>query len=857
MGSDCELALTSGGAIDLSQVDPLGATNTIGTVASLQTAASSSFDLVNGQSLTVGPLGSLAGITTNDGNVVLQTLNAGSNITIDGPIDTNNGTGSLTGAFAQIGLSATGTIGETSSVGQLVAPSVEVVAGGTADLSSGLDVVQTFAGQIAGAGSSGSGLTLLSNNDLTIDTLQISAGPLSLPTVQGVTTNNGTIDLETIGALTLNQSVNSNNGLTTLAPKTAPVVLRSLLSGDITQSTSSGNNGIIIGGALVAEADNGNVVLTAANHIGANDNGSGIAGTPGTVAGAAAGSFSLVNTNAGITVDLVTLGCGSSEGGIETSPLTGFASHDINLATVVTGNVAGAGNITINQPLLAPRGGINVAVAPNSTFTNNSTGGLSFFDTASAGLDTSFRGGSVVILADNMSLAGGTILTGSNVATAGAVVLAPATPTRGIAIGGSDPSTLNLAQGDIDSITAGFLQFGYKADGTGTSSYTGTVNPGTIAINTDQLAALLLVTGGQVSQAATDAISYTGKNPLQLGVLAGDTVALLGNNSVPTLARYDDGAGKSFTFVNNNTPGNLTVGSISRSQLALTIDGTTGLPTPSVAGGAAPNPLTGITTNNGDVTLKAFAGGTLTLATPVNAGTGTVTLFSSGTTTQSSGAIITAGTLSSEATADVTLTEQNQVAALNLIASNGLNAFTFTNARDLSITGTGVTSWQTITLNVTGNLTIGAPLATLAPGDSIALNIAGSISEPTGGSITTTALTGSSVGGATLGGDNAVGNIAAGGWSDTGAGSAGFILHNTQNLTIGGTISSASGPITLTTPAALNLAGDLSASAGTVTLGRSAITQASGTINASNLIATTRLDSGGAISLTNTSSLIR
>ena len=41
---------------------------------------------------------------------------------------------------------------------------------------------------------------------------------------------------------------------------------------------------------------------------------------------------------------------------------------------------------------------------------------------------------------------------------------------------------------------------GYKADGTGTSAYTGTINPGTATINTDNLAALLLVTGQSIAQ---------------------------------------------------------------------------------------------------------------------------------------------------------------------------------------------------------------------------------------------------------------------------------------------------------------------------------------------------------------------
>ncbi len=844
-----ELSISSTGAVDLPEA------NTVSFLAGSVSDIGAAFDFRNDStSLLIDQVGSRRGITTNAANIVLVTTTSG-DIGITQSINANNGSTTLGALPGLIGISSAGAIIEDPRV-RLVGAGAELLAADLIDLEGdnklGSGTLGTPGNVAATAGLIAGNLTSADPNNffafvnfnagLEVSTVQVSAGssPIThLPSQTGVVTGGAEIDLIVdqraispnpgVG-LKLSQQVNANGGSTTLGSAPGFVeLITAENAGDITQTST----GKVVASQLYVEADSGNVVLTANNRIGVQDSG-GIATTAGLVSGFAFGNLSLVNSNAGIDVDVVgpTCGCFTASG------IATFAG-DINLATV------GTGAITVNQPLSAGAN-INIAVAPGYGFTNNSTGGvLSFppplgFLVAPAGLDTSFSGGSVVILADQISLANGTISTVDTCACgsvfAGAVVLAPATPSKDIVIGGSDPATLTLAQNDIDTITAGSLQFGYKADGTGTASYTGTINPGTLNINTDNLPTLLLVTARKVTQSSSDAITYTGSTALELGVVAGDTVSLLGNNSVPILAGFVDGAGKSFTFQNNVPGGDLTVGALSRQQFALTIDSTTGLPTPSVMSSSSPNPsnpLSGVTTNNGDVTLTAFNGGNLTLANPVNAGSGTVTLGATGTITQSSGAILTAGTLASSAAGNVTLTEQNQVAALGLNSNNGTSAFSFTNARDLSVAA-DVSTWKTITLTNTGNLTISAPLATLTPGDSIALNITGNISEGPGGSITTTTLTGSSVGGATLGGDNLVATI--GGWSDTGAGSAGFVLHNTQNLTVGGTISSVSGPIALTTTGSLDLRGDLSTPTGMVTLGAGgSISQELGTITAATL----------------------
>src|SRR5262249_41533646 len=127
----------------------------------------------------------------------------------------------------------------------------------------------------------------------------LPANPLS-----GIITTNGNITLRTtdFGQITLNAPVNANAGSTTLGSSPGTVFL--FAADDLSQNSS----GIIVAGALTAESDNGDVTLTAANRIGANDV-LGVATTAGQLAGGAAGDFSFVNSNAGIDVTTISCGC--------------------------------------------------------------------------------------------------------------------------------------------------------------------------------------------------------------------------------------------------------------------------------------------------------------------------------------------------------------------------------------------------------------------------------------------------------------------------------------------------------------------------------------------------------------------
>ncbi len=105
-------------------------------------------------------------------------------------------------------------------------------------------------------------------------------------------------------------------------------------------------------------------------------------------------------------------------------------------------------------------------MAPGSAFTNTAKDNTTFDSDylgphgSTAGLDTTASNGPVVILADAITLFGGTIQTGNNAATAGGVVLAPATTTDGIILGDvGSTGFLGLQTADLASITkAGFVQ---------------------------------------------------------------------------------------------------------------------------------------------------------------------------------------------------------------------------------------------------------------------------------------------------------------------------------------------------------------------------------------------------------------
>ena len=294
---------------------------------------------------------------------------------------------------------------------------------------------------------------------------------------------------------------------------------------------------------------------------------------------------------------------------------------------------------------------------------------------------------------------------------------------------------------------------------TWTSAATLTMNAsGSILVNsaitntTSTNAALTLVAGGGVSQSANGIISVS-----NLSVAATNDVNLNAANAVTTLAGSVLGGGSNFVF-NNAAP--LTVGAV---------------------GGRS-----GITTNNGGITLTTTSKSGLTLAANLNAGGGTVTLNSAGGITQSSGEI-TAAVLSGTAAGATLLTSANNVAALSSFKAPGqLFVLDDSNAAALSVSDltAGTIGLTAGSINIPGAIT----------GDSVKLTAtAGGISEA-GGSIASPQLFGSATGAVDLTGTNDIATL-----SGFTASDQAFALTTNTALTVFGDVTAAT--VSLTAPA--------------------------------------------------------
>ncbi|HTW53238.1 MAG TPA: filamentous hemagglutinin N-terminal domain-containing protein, partial [Stellaceae bacterium] len=207
------LAVNSIGSVDL----PIN--NLVTTLAANVTGLGSTFDFSDAQTLTVGTVGSVSGVTTNgtDGsaaNIVLATTSG--DIDIEQPVSTNGSNGPVLGAsLGEIGLDAAGNIvmNQSGSAGQLIAFGVEAFASGNIDLDGsanffgnrigGSDNIygeaQTagfFAGETTAAGDP---LTFTdSNAGLTIGQLGVSAGSITLSAISGVYSNGGDIQIASL-----------------------------------------------------------------------------------------------------------------------------------------------------------------------------------------------------------------------------------------------------------------------------------------------------------------------------------------------------------------------------------------------------------------------------------------------------------------------------------------------------------------------------------------------------------------------------------------------------------------------------------------------------------------------------------
>jgi filamentous hemagglutinin family protein len=564
-------------------------------------------------------------------------------------------------------------------------------------------------------------------------------------TVAGPVIGNRNVEIETSGTpLTLTGNV------------TGQFVLLNadFLGGSVTQT-----GGIITAGSLNVLAGDtfaGSISLTGNNQI-----------TSLTQFFEATSGIAYLNNARPLTVSDTTFGQSTTlnvAGGITFTGLgTGTSFHGPSFVSLVsTGAVSQTGTGALSVNTLSVSG---TTVGLSST-TNKidaisagtaSVGGFAITDANSllvAGTITAATGSTIAITADtvNISIAGGT-LAGALIVPTGTIALAPltsGTPYNLYAVGPVPTGVSGFSVGGEGSlITASVLQLGSPTTGAITIAPDG--NAVTFS-GTNGINQLALISGSSITQGAS----------LTVPTLSGNanSVTLNASNTIATLA--------SFTTVNGFT---LTDGS------ALAVTG----------------PV------NGGTGLLLSAGGTLTLGGNAST-TGTASL------TGTSGIAQTAGTLSAATLSvassggAVSLTAPgNQIGTLG--ASNSLAGLILNDSTSLTVGG--FVNSPTISLSVTGPLTVGAEL--YAPGGPVTLTSTAAITEIAGGGISAGTLQGSGTSAALTQTGNVVTTL--GSFATT----SGFALTS-QSFTVTGPLTDSTS-IVLTSNGSLTVAGNITAPA--------------------------------------------
>ncbi|WP_287786681.1 filamentous hemagglutinin N-terminal domain-containing protein [Acidiphilium sp.] len=519
----------------------------------------------------------------------------------------------------------------------------------------------------------------------------------------GSSTIAGTLDLGGTSAGNVNVSTNfvtlladsgaalldlgtANAGTGTLAggvifdgnlPSFTPTLMVEASGSIVNRTILQAGTGTFSGGSIVNDGvlSVGNITVT-----GSDFSGSG-AVTADSLAGSVSGFASLQNGGNSIKV-ITSLSAGSSIDVADSQPLT----------------IAGA---------LSAGSSINVADSQSLNI---------------AGTLSVASGGNIVLSANGMDLAGGTIL-----ANSGAVTLAPLSFDT-IALGGTSTTALDLSNQLLNAIGANSLQIGtvqtglIEDDGSISLSIPNILmDAGTININQPFLAqhsSLIVQAGGE----------FTGNGGITVAALgaAASLVALTGSNAITTLGSISAG---SFTL-DDNAP--LTIaGPFTATNASITNTGSldiTGSFNATDASLAA-----------SDIRINANLDAT-TLSLDANAGT----ITNAGSVT----GYVTASNLDATASL-VALTGSNSITTLGSISAG---SFTLDDNAPLTIAGsfnaTNASFADTSAggLDIAGQVSLASLLALSATSGSITSSGTGSISAPTlDAAASLVALTGSNV----------------------------------------------------------------------------------------------------------------
>jgi filamentous hemagglutinin family protein len=699
---------------------------------------------------------------------------------------------SLVTAGSTLALDVTGGGIALASGGTLAAPAVVSLITDSAITEASNAAILTPSGTLTGSAALGVGLTATGNAigtlggftsetgfTLTDDQALILAGLVSDPT--GITLQT------TAGGLTL---------AGTLATGTVTGVLDLLVSGGIMQTGGALTGATLLGtaGGLVVLADGFNTLPTLAGFLTgggftlADQGGLEVTGLidPSTVSLSSTGAMVLTNS---LTANDITLSGASIQqisGTVDaTDTLTLLASGAITQAPTVAGAAAidavtltgsAGGSVDLGQSVNAIDTLAGFSAAAGFTLADASS--LTVIGTLSGPQAISLSTAGSLTLAGTLSSNGTLTLAATGVDQTGGTIAVAA--LAGSLSGSTAAATLDSTTNSIGTLADFTADGGFLVTDAGALSIAGTVTGAPIRIRDDS-----------VTFAATGLLD-AGSGTVALAPFAiGDAQTLAG------------GAG----------------------------------------GGGASSVTAALLVVGGDLSGTVQASSLVLPATINLSGASTLDLLSSGDIAQSGSIVQTGGTLTGSAV-NVTLTGPgNQFATLAGFTATG--SLDLENATSLAVAAL-VTAGSTLALDVTGGGIALATGGTLAAPAVVSLITDSAITEATGAAILTPSgtLTGSAGGSVALSSTgNAIGTL--GGFTSE----TGFTLTDDQALTLAGSVSDPTGITLTTTSGALLLDGTLDTSASTGVLdlvANGSITETGGVLTGATLIGS----AGGAVALT-------
>ena len=722
-----------------------------------------------------------------------------------GVINSANGSGNVTLVADNISLTATN---------QVYGNVLNVTVVNTSSLNTR---VNTLAAAITGG--AGQNLTVSEADNLsinaTIGDITANGGDLWLTLRSGSFTGNGGMNADG-GDIYLNAAAGSIGLTGTLTANALDV--RSQGNTSVTTNVSTLTANVTLGSLTVAETDG--LSIGAANVVASN----GVtitAGSPkingyinGTGFVTSSGNVQLATPNGSINL---TANAGQVSGGVLTLNASGNSTVNTNVSTLAA-NITGANNgLTVNELNTLSIGSGNVVTA-SGDITIITGGDLSRTGSITAGSKAPNAGADVtlningatngtgVITADVLNL---TAVNSSSVNTSINTLIANIT-RDGQSLSVFEAAGLNIAGGNVTTVNGAI-----------------SVNVATGDLN---------VTGNLTA----------GAGNVTLNVLTGGINASTGNISGNVLSVVAANASRLDTAVNS------VIANITGAGNTLNI-----VDIDSISIGTG-----GLKTNNAAISVTAgnAGAGTLTIANPVNAGTGNVTLINNnGAINGTANGLVSGNVLnvavknSSSLTTNVTtlvgnITGANQVltinetanglqiGAANLVAS-GYNAGINLTVANGSLSGSGsiITASGPITIGVTnGNLNTTGSIN--AVGGNLAFNVAGVVNLTANNQVTGNVLSLTANGTSAL--NTAITSLVA---NVTGAGNT-LAVTDTNGLTIGsggGGVVTNNGNITLAS--GKDSAGDLLVN-GQVNAGNKTVSlSANGAINGAGLVTATNL----------------